>query len=333
MACLTRDSLHDSIPSYPSCDQFSIYELLSIIATNESTGRNLELFTHHHYPNTFNYSDRSNHPPFWRKQALRPLPPLPGSLQQTTFHPLDFDSQPAHTRIQAAERRQRSEQFLNEQDQQRAERETEAEAVRKTKVMGAVSKLGMGSSLTLEERFIITQEAYERERKRSDRNDAGLAGAEIGAQKAMEEAEAFPERQVHDGRARMMDAEQPTSLYRAEKRESSNIMLQIFEFLIFIISIFLYILSCPNGFRLCPCGIIKRPFHLLATLCRSLAKNRILLIAPLLFFLAHYWREILECAVPVLLGWVQFLALMVLLLGCLGRVGSEKRTKEGVEST
>ncbi|KAL8721155.1 MAG: hypothetical protein Q9225_002113 [Loekoesia sp. 1 TL-2023] len=264
--------------------------------------RNPNSFSHRHSPHAIDYSDPFTRPPLWRKQVMLPFPPPPGYIQRSTYGISAFDLQTKRIRMQremqAEESRQRSREFLEAQEEQRVERNREAEGLRQAKVMGAMSKASIGSPLTLEDRFHIIQDEYEQVKKEWDRETSGLAGAEVEARNAAKEAAAQEKEGFEQGD--VTDPETPAQPRQQRRsRKQSNIVVQLLQLLIFIIPLILYFLSCPDGFRFCPCGIIKRPY-------RFLARNPALVITPVVFLVMVYWREIVGWALPVLLQVVQY---------------------------
>ncbi|KAL8842739.1 MAG: hypothetical protein Q9170_000395 [Blastenia crenularia] len=305
----------------PQYERFGIYQFPSIITTNEPTERNLNSFAHRHYPHAIDYSDPCTYPPLWRKQVMLPFPPPPGYIQRDTYGISVFDWQTKRIRLQqqlqAEDSRRRSQQFVKEQEAQRIEHARVAQANRRAKVMGAMSKMGMGCPLTLEERYLVTQDAYEQEKTEIERETAGLAGAEIEARKAAKKAAAIEAEQHGEGEADFQQGSIPdeeTMHYLRRKRNphrvyrnGPNVIVQVLQPIICVITFIWYLLSCPDGFRSCPCGLIKRPY-------RFVAHNPALVPAVVSVPVFIFWEEVLEWIVWALLRTLQISAITAVLI-------------------
>ncbi|KAL8939060.1 MAG: hypothetical protein Q9216_003567 [Gyalolechia sp. 2 TL-2023] len=85
--------------------------------------------------------------------------------------------------------------------------------------------------------------------------------------------------------------------------QSINGAGQYWWYIVFTAPLLLYVLivrfrrlvSCPDGFHYCPCGLVKRPY-------RFLALNPALVVSPVALLVIRYWWEILVWVV----GWASW---------------------------
>ncbi|KAL9026866.1 MAG: hypothetical protein Q9196_004529 [Gyalolechia fulgens] len=184
-------------PPGSRAEKFGYRESPSIITTNESLDRNTDSFSHRHSPHAIDYSDPFTHLPEWRKQVMLPFPPPSGYIERNTYGPSRFESQTTRIQLhharQAEEIQQRSQRFLQAQEAQRLERAREDASKKQGKIEGAMSKAGVGLALTLEERFVLSQQAYETEKRQSEKQTRGLAGTEHEMQNTARAAQAAAE--------------------------------------------------------------------------------------------------------------------------------------------
>ncbi|KAI4088244.1 MAG: hypothetical protein LQ344_006209 [Seirophora lacunosa] len=236
--------------------------------------------------------------------------------------------------VAAAAAQQRCLRFEQAQEEQRREREREAEAKRIASVHDAINKMRMGTSLTVEDKYAMRDDARREEQRKLDRELAGPAGAELEAAAAAaaavddnDEASSYRgeyeeearEQRPHNRRAERTSSPPPpprrqhSTHHRRRRPPGRNLLHQLLVFLPLILLTLLHrALACPDGFRLCPCGLVKR-------LSRFLARNPHAVGAPLAMLLVMHWRSVLVfvaravgeavCVGVVGLRWL-------LLLGC-----------------
>ncbi|KAL8647445.1 MAG: hypothetical protein Q9210_005560, partial [Variospora velana] len=221
--------------------------------------------THHHshatdspYPSTH-----------WRNQSTSLYPHPYG---YTVLHPhgisyLDFQStrRALCAQAEATAAAQRSLRFQQAQEEQRRENEREAEAKRIARVDHAVNKMRVGIPLTVEDAYAIRDHARKEEQWKLDRELAGPAGVErdeavVAAAVDVEEdseASSYTDYSEDDEYAientphnRLGERDSPSPRQQPRPRTLLHQILQL--------------LGCPDRFRLCPCGLVKRPYRFLA---------------------------------------------------------------------
>ncbi|KAL8960607.1 MAG: hypothetical protein Q9193_002720, partial [Seirophora villosa] len=202
----------------------------------------------------------------------------------------------------AAAAQQRSLRFEQAQEEQRREREREAEAKRIAKVDHAINKMRMGTSLTVEDKYALWDDARREEQRKLDRQLAGPAGAELEAAAAAaaaavdndDEANSYRDeyeeeatgRRPHNHGADSASSPPPPrrqdSTHHRRRPPGRNLLHQLLQLLVFLSLILLTLLrralACPDGFRFCPCGLVKRPY-------RFFARNPHVVGAPLALLL------------------------------------------------
>ncbi|KAI4190917.1 MAG: hypothetical protein LQ348_003580 [Seirophora lacunosa] len=226
--------------------------------------------------------------------------------------------------VAAAAAQQRCLRFEQAQEEQRREREREAEAKRIASVHDAINKMRMGTSLTVEDKYAMRDDARREEQRKLDRELAGPAGAELEINAAAaavdddDEASSYRgeyeeearEQRPHNRRAERTLSPPPpprrqhSTHHRRRRPPGRNLLHQLLVFPpLILLTLLRRALACPDGFRFCPCGLVKRPY-------RFLARNPHVVGAPLALLLAMHWRSVLVfVARGVGLRWL-------LLLGC-----------------
>ncbi|KAI4126974.1 MAG: hypothetical protein LQ338_003455 [Usnochroma carphineum] len=329
--------------------KFGQYMFPSIITTNEPVDRNPESFANRHLPDAIDYSDPFAGPPSWRKQVMMPYPAPPAYIERKSYgiSRIDYQNLRRTMREQAEEAaaEERSMILRQQQEEQRVETEKVAEAQRVTKIIYAVNKINLGSPLTIEDEFVLLEDARMRDQKKLEKWLAGDAGAEAEA-KAQEAAAAAAAAKEAEEEAAAAEASYYRALYntavsrntpasrnsrrtvtppvrieiveydpaeppihlqarlpphrrrltvlRPKPKSLQKIIQETLQLLVFALPLFFYILfhhlSCPDGFRYCPCGIVKRPW-------RFLAKNPHLPFAIVVLVCAMWWETVVYCLV------------------------------------
>ncbi|KAI4102420.1 MAG: hypothetical protein LQ345_007373, partial [Seirophora villosa] len=186
---------------------------------------------------------------------------------------------------EAAAAQQRSLRFEQAQEEQRREREREAEAKRIANVDDAIIKMRMGTSLTVEDKYALWDDARREEQRKLDRELAGPAGAELEIAAAAaavdddDEASSYrdeyeeetTEQRPHNHGAKRALSSPPAlsrrqySTRRHRPPPGRNLLHQLIQLLVFLPLILLHrAVACPDSFRFCPCGLVKRPSRFLA---------------------------------------------------------------------